>query len=265
MTVPAGPPSVARHRATGHGGERVVPLRPVRTEDGYRSVYSELTRPSAASTVRAVARGAGELMITFGLIVLLFAAYEIWGAPAVVNAHQKDLAQQLDQQWLGTPTAPTAPTAPLPPPPPGGAIARLHIPTLDKRWVVVEGVRPRDIRYAPGHYPGSAMPGEAGNFAVAGHRNRATFWSLDELEQGDTIVVETRTAWHVYVVRRTRIVRPSQDEVVRPVPPGAWRVDQLLTLTTCHPKLDNYQRLIVHAELDRSQQRAAGRPPELGG
>ncbi len=36
------------------------------------------------------------------------------------------------------------------------------------------------------------MPGQVGNFSVAGHRNRAIFWGLDELDNGDAIVVETR-------------------------------------------------------------------------
>ena len=39
----------------------------------------------------------------------------------------------------------------------------------------------------------------------------------------------------------------------------------MLTLTTCNPKFDNYQRLIVHAELVRTQATSAGRPAELGG
>jgi sortase A len=144
-------------------------------------------------------------------------------------------------------------------------VARLYIPGLKKHWVVVEGVEPGDIRYAPGHYPRSAMPGEEGNFSVAGHRNRATFWRLDEVNDGDAIVVETRTDWHIYRVARTRIVRPNQTEVVRKVPPGFDRGDRLLTLTTCNPKFDNYQRLIVHAVLVRSEPRGQGRPAELGG
>ena len=103
------------------------------------------------------------------------------------------------------------------------------------------------------------------SISIAGHRNRATFWRLDELDQGDVIVVETRTDWHVYTVARSRIVLPSQVEVVRKVPPGFARGDRLLTLTTCNPKFDNYQRLIVHAELRSSRGRADGRPAELEG
>ena len=250
------------------GRERVVALRPVRTEDGYQSVYSELTRRTVGSVVRTGVRGLGEIMITFGLIVLLFAAYEVWGKSAIVDAHQNDLDEQLAQEWAPPAVAPTAsPTAtkkPLPPPP-GKAVARLYIPSLKKQWVVVEGVQPADIRYAPGHYPRSAMPGEQGNFSVAGHRNRATFWRLDELDDGDPIVVETRTDWFVYTVAETRIVRPHQTEVVKKVPPGFARGDRLLTLTTCNPKFDNYERLIIHAKLVRGQPRDAGRPAELGG
>jgi sortase A len=248
-------------------GERVVALRPRRTDAGYQSVYSELTRSSAASVARAGVRGVGELMITFGLVVLLFAAYEVWGKSAIVDAHQDDLDQQLAQEWAppvaGGPS-PSASARALAPPP-GRAVARLYIPRLKKHWVVVEGVAPADIRYAPGHYPKTAMPGQVGNFSVAGHRNRATFWRLDELEDGDPIVVETRTEWHVYAVERTRIVRPQQVEVVRRVPPGFSRGGRLLTLTTCNPKFDNYERLIVHAELRRSEPRGAGQPAELGG
>jgi LPXTG-site transpeptidase (sortase) family protein len=241
----------------------------MRTDDGgYFSVHSELTRRTVGSVLRAGVRGVGELMITFGLVVLLFAAYEVWGKSAIVDAHQNDLDEQLAQEWAppvgGTPSPSAAASAPALAPPPGKAVARLYVPRLKKHWVVVEGVAPADIRYAPGHYPKTAMPGQAGNFAVAGHRNRATFWRLDELDDGDTIVVETRTDWHVYAVVRTRIVRPQQVEVVRRVPPGFARGAKLLTLTTCNPKFDNYERLIVHGELVRSQPRGAGQPAELG-
>ncbi|GAA3752524.1 hypothetical protein GCM10022225_41240 [Plantactinospora mayteni] len=253
-------------------GDRVVQLRPEQTGEGYRSVYSELTRPSVGSRIRTGIRATGEVLITFGLVVLLFAAYEVWGKSTIVNAHQDDLSQQLAQQWdepdptVGpTPTATPKPAKPVP----GKPIAGLYIPKLDKHWTVVEGVSQKDIRYAPGHYPTSALPGQVGNFSVAGHRNRATFWRLDELDNGDAIVVESKDAWFVYHVSQTRIVRPSQVEVVAPVPgkPGKKPTEAMLTLTTCNPKFDNYQRLIVHAELIRTEPKAAGspRPPELDG
>lgn len=255
------------HQKPGDGGEKVVPLRPLRTSDGYRSIYSELTRTTVGSVVRGVIRGTGELMITFGVLILFFAAYEIWGSSAIINDYQDNLDQQLAQEWAPESSSPSTPrsAAETLAPPPGKAVARLHVPRLDKHWVVVEGVKPDDIRYAPGHYPKTAMPGQTGNFAVAGHRNRATFWDLDKMKKGDAIVVETRTTWHVYKVTRNRIVLPTQVEVVGKVPPGFARGDKLLTLTTCNPKFDNYERLIVHAELESSIPRGEGPPAELEG
>lgn len=263
-TAPAEPPRPRR-------GERVVRLRPEQTGEGYKSVYSELTRPSFGSRLRTGLRVTGELLMTFGLVVLLFAGYEVWGKSAIVDAHQNDLSQQLAQAWgpTGDPTVAASPTPSVKQKPPahGKPLAGLYIPKLDKNWVVVEGVTQADIRYAPGHYPDSAMPGEVGNFAVAGHRNRATFWRLDELDKGDAIVVESKTDWYVYKVSQSRIVKPTQVEVVAPVPgkPDEKPTKAMLTLTTCNPKFDNYQRLIIHAELERTQPKSAGRPAELGG
>ncbi|MET8835707.1 class E sortase [Micromonospora sp. NPDC004540] len=260
--TPAEPPRPRR-------GERVVQLRPEQTGEGYKSVYSELTRPTVGSRLRTIVRGTGEVLITFGLVVLLFAGYEIWGKAVIVDAHQNDLSSQLAQEWGADPTVgpTTGPSAKPKPPAEGKPVAGLYIPKLDKHWVVVEGVTPDDIRYAPGHYPKSAMPGQVGNFSVAGHRIRATFWRLDELRSGDAIVVETQGEWFVYKVYQQRIVKPYQVEVVAPVPgkPNEQPTEKLLTLTTCNPKFDNYQRLIIHARLDHVQAKAAGRPAELEG
>lgn len=253
-----------------------MPLRPVATEQGdYRSIYSALTRRSVGSVVRAGVRGFGEILITLGVVVLLLAAYQVWGKAAVVASHQNDLSQQLDEMWAQAPdpTVTASPDQEQDPepdpelgPPPGHAIARLYIPSLGKYWVVVEGVSLDDIRYAPGHYPDTAMPGELGNFAVAGHRNPATFWDLDQVPEGDVIVVETQHTWYTYEVTRNHIVDPRAVEVVAPVPgePGASPTEAMLTLTTCHPKWDNTERLIVHARLISQQSRDEGRPAVLG-
>ncbi len=111
------------------------------------------------------------------------------------------------------------------------------------------------------------MPGQVGNFSVAGHRTRAIFWRLDEVHTGDSVVAETKDAWYVYRVSSTEIVKPTAVEVVAPVPgkPSAKPTVAMLTLTTCNPKFDNYQRLIVHAKLVRKQDRSAGQPAELKG
>jgi LPXTG-site transpeptidase (sortase) family protein len=206
-------------------------------------------------------------MITFGLIVLLFAGYEVFGK---VQAEQNSLDDALAQQWADPTVAPSAPGPKAPAAPGKDLVGRLYIPKLDKQWVVVNGVQPKDIRYAPGHYPETALPGQKGNFSVAGHRIRKMFWRLDEMKDGDVIGVETRDKWYVYRVTKVHIVLPSAVEVVAPVPsrPGQKPKKAMLTLTTCNPKFNNYERLIVHAELDKTVPRDqnlpdAGMPAEM--
>ena len=212
-----------------------------------------------ADLLRGTARVCGELLITLGLVLLLFAAYEVYGKTAAIDDHQNALNNQLDHAWddpaLITP-APTAGPAGAPgqaalAAPPGDAIGRLYLPKLHLHWVVVEGVTQKDIRYGPGHYPGTALPGRPGNFAVAGHRLIGIFWDLDQLRPGDAAIVETRTGWYVYQVSQTEVVSPHAVEVIAPTPdrPGQAPDTAYLTFTTCNPKYNNYQRLVVHGRL----------------
>jgi LPXTG-site transpeptidase (sortase) family protein len=267
-TQEGGPPAGNQNRPRPRPSPRgvtVVPLRATRTDDGYRSVHSELTRPTVGSVVRAVARTTGEVLITFGLIVLLFAAYEVWGKTAIINAHQNDLNNQLAQAWDSPTVGPSGPSASALPPLAGGAIGRLYIPKLHLQWVVVEGVTLRDIRYAPGHYPSTAMPGQVGNFSVAGHRSPGIFWDLDQVHAGDWLVVETKTHWYVYQVYLNHIVTPHSVEVIAAVPNknGVAASEADLTMTTCNPKWDNYQRMAVHAKLTMTLPHDL-RPTQLG-
>lgn len=228
------------------------------------------TDVSTRSSPRRIAfRTVGDLAITLGVVLALFVVYETWGKVAVINDHQTRLDRQLESVWSPPPPAPAAPPEaeqvreeeePL-------AIGRLHVPRLGLRWVLVEGVDKDDIRFAPGHYPGTAQPGQLGNMAVAGHRSPGLFWDLDQVAKGDPIVVETADTWFVYRVTRTRIVLPRAADVVAPVPdqPGTAPTAAVLTLTTCEPKWDDYQRLVVHARLARATPKIAGRPAELGG
>ncbi|GAA4624743.1 hypothetical protein GCM10023196_026160 [Actinoallomurus vinaceus] len=212
--------------------------------------------PGAAPAVRrGAAYVAGEVMLTLGLVVLLFGAHEFLGGWWALDREQHRLDRQLTRAWA-------ADAKPVP----GQPVSRLYIPRLRKKWQVVEGVSQDDLARGPGHYPKSDRPGAVGNLAIAGHRLPSVFWNLDRLRPGDLIVVETRSGWFVYRVLRLRVVRPSQVEVVDHDPdhPGGRPTRRLLTLTTCNPKFDNYQRLVVQAELSREQAKKTGWPAELG-
>jgi sortase A len=110
---------------------------------------------------------------------------------------------------------------------------------------VVEGVGIPDLEKGPGHYPGTPLPGQPGNAAIAGHRTTygAPFYRLDELAKGDEIVVTTLQGRYRFVVDETRIVQPEQVDVIDPT------IDSRLTLTTCNPRFSNRQRLVVSAIL----------------
>ena len=164
-----------------------------------------------------------------------------------------------------TPTATPQPTAtPEPTPDPawlellypnwGSPIARIHLPTIGVSKTVVEGVRVSDLRKAPGHYPNTPLPGQAGNAAIAGHRTTygAPFGQIDELVPGNQIFVETIQGRFVYQVvaqgdgHGHLIVAPTAIEVLDQ---DFSEHPNRLTLTACHPKGSARQRIIVVAEL----------------
>lgn len=136
----------------------------------------------------------------------------------------------------------------------GDGLTTLRIPKLDVDVLVVEGTTPAALRAGAGHYVDSPLPGEVGNVAVAGHRTTygRPFNRVDELEEGDTVELQTPLAVHVYRVvpgfdghPNPWVVSPTDVSVVSQQ--GVAR--RLLTLTTCHPKGSARQRLIVRLEL----------------
>ena len=263
----------------------------------------ERRRPGS-DLIRTAIRGVGQTLITVGLVALLFVVYELWVTDVLASRQQDQLTQQIQDEWADDPTVaapeaapPAAPSqAPEHVPAPievslGQPFALLHIPRLGPDWsrVVVEGAAETQLAQGPGHYIGTALPGEQGNFAVAGHRvgRGSPFLDLDRMQPGDPIVVETSDSWFVYRVLGDpatgdyetdpsgipgqHIVRPTDVEVIAPTPGGAESdpaTGAYLTLTTCHPKYSAQQRLIIHARLDGaplSKAAAPDGPPALLG
>ena len=233
----------------------------------------------AGDVVRTFLRGVGQTLMTIGVVVLLFCAYELWITGLVTAREQDRLGDELRSRWAEPAARPSEDGA-VPGATPGGTvpvaqdlgegIALLHVPALedyDPR-VVVEGVSVDALKKGPGHIPGTAMPGEVGNVVLSGHRTTygAPFERFGELGVGDEVVVETREGWFTYRVRQTSIVAPTAVEVTFPVPGDrdAEPTERLLTLTTCHPKYSARQRLIVQAELTATTDRDDGPPPALG-
>jgi sortase A len=215
----------------------------------------------------------GQLFITAGLVILLFVVYELWWTGFTTKRDQHKLITTLRHEWAHGVT--------LSDPPLGSGIAILRIPRLGPKYVfvIVQGTSTADLIKGPGHYPGTAMPGQVGNFAVAGHRTtyEHPFYSINRLKQGDPIVLETRTRWLTYTVqnipgtaaRYQEIVSPSDIAVAYAVPdqPDASLAptQRVLTFTSCNPRYSAAQRIVVHALLTDSQPKSAGLPQALAG
>jgi sortase (surface protein transpeptidase) len=193
-----------------------------------------------ADLLRTAARGVGQLLLTAGYVLLLFVVYELWVTDLLSNARQDELTAELREEWA----APAAVPAELQG---GEAFAMLHIPRLgaDYARAVVEGTGTEDLEQGPGHYRGTAMPGDS---------------------------------WFVYrvlgpadVVPGQQVVSPSDVSVIAPTPngpPDGAPTGAYLTLTTCHPEYSARERLIVHAVLEGgpvSRAEAPEGPPALRG
>ncbi len=217
--------------------------------------------------LRGVARTLGELLLTAGVVVLLFCVYELTVTRAYAHEQQQALGTRLARSWAAPAGLPkTAPDAPLD----GDAVARLYLPTLDGAdpIVVVEGIGHDDLKKGPGHYPGTAQPGEVGNVVVSGHRTTYGAWfkRVDELAPGAAVVLETRDRWFTYRVTGVTVVSPHAVGELAPVPnePGVAPRERLLTLTTCNPKYSARTRLVVRATLASALAKASGvRPAAL--
>jgi sortase A len=213
---------------------------------------------------------AGRVLIASGILVLLFAAYQLWGTGIQAARAQDELSSEFDEALdaassttaattTTTPTgsttsvpattmpSTTAPPATAPPAPQeGGPVAKIEIPRIGVDWIVVEGVDVADLRKGPGHYPGTPLPGVRGNVAIAGHRTTygAPFQDINELDPGDEIILTSVTGRYVYRVTGTQIVSPSETSVLAP------SEEPILTLTSCHPEYSARERIIVSAAFD---------------
>ncbi|WP_345045327.1 class E sortase [Georgenia daeguensis] len=218
----------------------------------------------------------GEVLLTAGALVGLFVVWQVWWTDVIASGEQRATVEALEQTY-GSDAVPE-PAQPRTDTPPtaigsvseGEPFATLHVPRWgpDYEVPVTEGVGMEVLDTgAAGHYPGTAMPGQVGNFALAGHRQTygAAFRHVDSLRVGDPLIVETAEAWLVYRVTEDYIVTPDQVEVVAPTPgqPGVEPSERLITLTTCHPLWSVAQRWITHGTLEQWIPRSEGMPVEL--
>ncbi|MFF3496664.1 class E sortase [Streptomyces sp. NPDC002795] len=253
---------------------------------------------SRRSTALRVLWNGAEVAVTLGLVVLLLVVHQLWWTNRQARAGADREVQALERQWQGGPAAgtsegtePAAGTAeptdtptgtpgddpsvtpddtrakPAPRPNWDQAYAILGIPRLGLRAPVAQGISKSGVlnQGYVGHYPGTAQPGGAGNFALAGHRNThgEPFRYINRLRSGDTLTVRTKTASYTYIVDKTLAQTSAGDGgVINPVPrsrvvPGAGYRDPgyYITLTTCTPEFTSKYRLVVWGKLSAMRPR----------
>ena len=94
-------------------------------------------------------------------------------------------------------------------------------PSAGLSAVVVEGNGAGELRRGPGHYPATALPGQRGTVAIAGHRTTygAPFRHLDDLERGDRIELAMPYGRFTYRVE----AQPHRGARARRGSPAGWR------------------------------------------
>ncbi|TFD84396.1 class E sortase [Cryobacterium lactosi] len=224
----------------------------------------------------------GEVLMTGGVLVFLFLGWQLWWNDAVMAASQSRAAESISQGWLeeAKPDPAPAPAVeegygdPVVAAAPGDAtpFAVLYVPRFGDTYkrTIAEGTG-TNVLNSPdmgiGHYPGTQMPGEVGNFAIASHRsaNGGGMHLINELQLGDAIYVQTADGYYTYRFRDFEYVPPSAVEAIAPVPhdPDGVPVDRLIALTTCNPLLSTAERIIAYGVFESWQPTGAGPPAEL--
>ncbi|WP_394553749.1 class E sortase [Agromyces sp. MMS24-JH15] len=224
----------------------------------------------------------GELLLTAGVLILLFLGWQLWWNDAIMAGQQSGAASELSEQWSAQDRAthpPDATTEPVPdmgepivdPTTYGNAesFAVMYVPRFGEgsQRTIAEGIGLdvlNSYQQGVGHYPGTAMPGAVGNFAIASHRS-AYGGGMHEIEQfqlGDAIYIQTKDGWYTYRFRDFEYVTPDTVDVLAPVPhlPGVAPTDRIVTLTSCNPLYSTAERIVAYGVLE-SWQPGAGNPP----
>lgn len=127
-------------------------------------------------------------------------------------------------------------------------IGIMKIPKIDLKVAIGDGVDNKTLKYAVGHFQGTAMPGEKGNFCVAGHRSYTYseyFNRLDELKEGDDIIVQTKKGEFTYKIYEKKVVEPTEVSVLNSTEAAT------ITLVTCTPIRVATHRLIIKGKLQK--------------
>jgi sortase A len=165
-------------------------------------------------------RASSYVLLAFGIVALGYAGYAVldlfWYQGVETSKFETASAIAESQPVEAVPIAI------------GGVIGEIEVPRLGLKAMVVQGDSDKLLRRAVGHLPETALPGEPGNIALAGHRD-GLFRPLRNVRPGDTITLRTSNSEFHYQVEWTAVVPPNAVRMIQPTSEPA------LTLVTCYP------------------------------
>ncbi len=221
-----------------------------------------------SSPTRRIFSVVGEILVTAGLVLLLFVGWQLYWTDVLAARAQADTRDELLLEWNLAPVDDEIKTdinTTV-----GQPFGLLYVPALgDRSWdiPIVEGTEHSLLSQGVGHHKDTALPGQVGNFAIAGHRTTygAPFMDIAELQPGDPVIVETKHGWFVYELNNDKIISQNDGCVLDPVPgkSNATPKQKLLTMYACHPMYSAAQRYVWFGELVAEYPRSGGPPPEL--
>jgi sortase A len=176
------------------------------------------------------------LMLT-GVLALAFVALTLFNARLFQNAANHTLEQQIhaEEQHAASPSRAAVKE--------GDILGKIEIPRLGFSVVVLQGTTSKTLLHGVGHIEGTALPGEAGNIGIAGHRD-TYFRVLKDIRREDEIRLQTASGVARYEVDWIQITAPHDGDIVAPTGESA------LTLVTCYPFYyagSAPERFVVHA------------------
>jgi sortase A len=192
-----------------------------------------------------------ELAFTAAFVIGLFITYQLWFTNQVADSAAKSISSEVREGLKAQ--AVSSESAVLEVEVRGQAytvstMGLIYIPRLKSDvWAtpILVGVGNRELSLGVGYYPGAAMPGESGNFALAGHRatNGEPFARFEKLRAGDQVFVQTATGWFEYQLLENKKIADSATWVLDAQPKGIeLGSNQLITLTTCDPRWNSTRR-----------------------
>jgi sortase A len=172
-----------------------------------------------------------------GVLALAYVALTLFNARLFQNAANHTLEQQIlaEEQHTASPSRPVVKE--------GEVLGKIEIPRLGLSVAVLQGTTSKTLLLGVGHIEGTALPGEAGNIGIAGHRD-TYFRVLKDIRRNDEIQLQTASGVTRYEVDWIQITAPRDGYIV------ALTSESALTLVTCYPFYyvgAAPERFVVHA------------------